>query len=97
MTSAKDIQAAVKSEKVLLGTSNVVRRLKAGGIQKVVYASNVPDITKQELEHYSRVSGAELSGFDGVSAKLGEVCGKPFGVLVVGILSESHSGRKRKA
>ncbi|MBI4019992.1 MAG: ribosomal L7Ae/L30e/S12e/Gadd45 family protein [Candidatus Aenigmarchaeota archaeon] len=94
MASAKDIQDAVKSGSVVMGTRNVIKAVKAGGVGRIVHASNVPDITLRELRHYSSIASIEVSGFDGTSIKLGEVCGKPFGILVIGVAREAKAGKK---
>jgi len=80
----KEIKEALKEKKLVIGTRVVFKELKKGNIQKVIYASNCPAENMKELECYSK-SVAEVKAFSGNSVKLGEVCGKPFRALVVGI------------
>lgn len=81
----KDVKGAIKAKKLVMGKRTVMRGLKGGAITSVICASNCPEGMKKDLEHYASVSSITVKGFDGNSVKLGEVCGKPFNVLIVGI------------
>lgn len=85
MATEKDIKAAIKAKKLMIGRRSVIRGLKSGDISSVVYSSNCPDVLRKDLEHYASVSKASVKGFGSDSVKLGEICGKPFNVLVAGI------------
>jgi ribosomal protein L30E len=80
----KDIKEALKEKKLVIGTRVVFKEMKKGRIKKVIYASNCPAESMKNLEQYGK-SGAGLGVFKGDSLKLGEVCGKPFKALMVGI------------
>lgn len=80
----KEIKEALKEKKLVIGTKVVFKGLKKGRIKKALYASNCPVGSMKDLEQYGK-SGAELEAFSGNSLKLGEVCGKPFKTLIVGI------------
>ena len=80
----KEIKEALKESRLVIGTRVVLKGLKKGGIQKVICASNCPAASMKDLEQYSKnVKGIET--FGGNSAELGEICGKPFKALTVGI------------
>ena len=79
------INEALKEGKVLMGSSSVFRQLKKGGLERIICASNLPASSRKGLDHYVSVSGIEVKEFDGDSAKLGERCGKPFNILLIGI------------
>ena len=81
----KEIKDAIKAKKLMMGKRTVMRGLKGGTVDSVICASNCPEGMKKDLEHYASVSKITVKGFEGTSAKLGEVCGKPFNVLIVGI------------
>jgi large subunit ribosomal protein L30e len=85
MTTEKEMKAAIKAKKLLIGKRSVIRGLKEGHMSSVVYASNCPDVLRKDLEHYSSVSKVSVKGLGSDSVKLGEMCGKPFNVLVAGI------------
>jgi len=85
MSSEKMIQDAIKAGKVLVGRSAVVRSLKLGSLESVFCASNCPTKMLRELDYYIKISSIDLQKFRGNSARLGQLCGKPFNITVLGI------------
>ena len=83
--TTREINSALKAGRLLIGSNSVLRELKKKGLERIVCASNLPEAKKRNLGHYSSVSGVEITEFGGDSAKLGETCGKPFSILLVGI------------
>jgi large subunit ribosomal protein L30e len=80
-----DIKDAVKNKKLLIGTRETIKNMKSGNLKKVIYSSNLPEDTKRDLNHHVSLSKIELEEFKGDSKKLGETCGKPFAILIMGI------------
>ena len=85
MTVEKDIKDALKAGKLLMGTRSVIKGMKTGKASAVVIASNCPEGIRKDLKHYAGMHKAEMREFKGDSVRLGEVCGKPFNILVLGI------------
>lgn len=85
MTEEKEIKAAMKDKKLVIGSKSVFKNLKQNIIKSVIYASNCPEGTCRDLEYYSKNFGTELKKFKGNSRQLGEICAKPFNVSVLGI------------
>jgi ribosomal protein L30E len=83
--SINDIKKAREDNKLVVGTRTVMKGIKNGNIQSVFYASNCPDETVKDLEHYKKASKVSAEEIKGDSVKLGQTCGKPFTVLMVGI------------
>lgn len=86
------IKDAEKQGRLLIGSNRVVREMKKGRLIAVIYASNLPEALARDINHYASVSGVEMKGFAGDSIKLGETCGKPFGILLIGIGEASKAG-----
>ena len=84
-TLNQEIKEAIKEKKIVIGSRTVMKGVKRGIISNIIYASNCPDGTKKDLEHYSNAEFVAIRKFDGNSMQLGEICGKPFNVLLVGI------------
>jgi len=80
-----DINEAVKNDKLLIGSNMVFRNVKKGRLQSLIFASNLPEASRKELDNQASISGIERRDFEGDSAKLGEACGKPFNILLIGI------------
>jgi large subunit ribosomal protein L30e len=81
----QEIKEAMKEKKILIGSRTVIKGVKRGHLDSVIYASNCPEETRKDLEYYSRGGFLELKEFKGNSVQLGELCGKPFNVLLIGI------------
>jgi ribosomal protein L30E len=85
MLSKKEIKEAIKTKKIFIGTRSVFRGIKQNKVKSVVYASNCPEDKVKDLNRYATISNIKLEKFDGNSAELGEFCGKPFSILMIGI------------
>ncbi len=85
MGTKDDIKKALESEKVVIGTKDVLRDAKKSGLAKIIYADNAPELTTGRMKFYSKISGVEIVMFKGNSIELGRLCGKPFGISVLGI------------
>jgi len=85
MSSEDTIKNALKEGKAVLGWSAVERSAKRGDVGTIIYSSNCPGSTIKSIQYYSRVAGTESLEFSGNSTRLGQICGKPFNVTVIGI------------
>jgi len=85
MTLAKEIKDSMKEKKTVMGTREVVKNSKKGALKAIIYSSSIPQQLKNDIEHYSKLSKAELKPFGEDSVKLGQICGKPFKILAIGI------------
>lgn len=81
----KKIKESLKGNKIIMGTRQVKKNSKRGLLEMMIYSSNIPKTILNDLEHYSKVSNIGLEPFGDDSVKLGQVCGKPFKILVIGI------------
>ncbi len=90
MTVKEKIRTALKERKLIIGSRSVIKDVKLGRIDTVIYASNLPESKKRDLKYYSNIAGFSLQRFDGNSAELGELCGKPFSILMVGIIKQEN-------
>ena len=84
-TVNQEIKDAMKEKKIVIGSRTVMKGIKRGHLNSIIYASNCPEITRKDLEYYSKSGFLGLKEFKGSSVQLGELCGKPFNVLLVGI------------
>lgn len=85
MNLNSEIKDAVKNDRLIMGSRIVLRNLKNKMLELVIYASNCPEVALKDLGHYSGISGVRLEQFKGNSVQLGEMCGKPFRILMVGV------------
>lgn len=85
MSSDKVIKDALKEGKVRIGKGAVIKMLKKGSLQSVIHASNCPDKLVRDMGYYAGISKVGIEKFEGDSASLGQLCGKPFSITVLGI------------
>ncbi len=97
MNLVKTVRNAVDADNVILGTEETLSAVLNGKLKFVVVASNCDAESREDLKHYTKLSGIELHEFEGTSVELGEVCGKPFVVSMMGIIEKKEpTGKKRK-
>ena len=84
----KELRDALKENNVVIGSKTTIKYLKLGNVKIVVLASNCPENTKSDIEHYAKTSGIEVKDFDGTSKQLGVFCGKPFAIASLAIVSK---------
>ena len=83
MTLVNEINEAMKADKTIIGARESIKFLKTGSPKKIVFAKNVPENLRKEIERSSKVSGAETEMYEGSSKELGVACGKPFPISVL--------------
>jgi large subunit ribosomal protein L30e len=86
MTNAnQEIKEAIKEKRIVIGSRTVMKGVKRGHITSLIYASNCPEGMMKDIAYYSQNNFVAIKEFNGSSLQLGEACGKPFNVLMVGI------------
>ena len=85
MSYLQEIKDGLKAKKIAVGRNSVMRGLKNGSIKTIVYASNCPQETVNDLSHYGKMTAIKVEKFDGNSVKLAEICGKPFNISILGV------------
>jgi len=87
MEIEKLVKKALRDGKVIIGFEKTKKLLKTSkDIKTVVVASNIPDTMLKELEYYAKLRDIEILKFGGSNIELGNICGKPFNISVIGIL-----------
>ena len=85
------IRLAVDTGDAKLGTDSARKISLGGGAKLIVLAGNLPAEVTRDLEHYCRLSAIPIVKFSGNSVELGTVCGKPFPVSAISVISEGNS------
>lgn len=85
MEQLTELRKHVQGNKLVIGTAEVSRLLKQGGLARVFVASNCPDSVKSGFRHYCGISRCELVELSIPNNELGILCKKPFSVAVVGV------------
>jgi len=82
---SQEIREAIKEKRIVIGSRSVVKRVKRGSLKSVVVSSNCPGPLRKDLDYYATNAFITVREFKGNSVQLGELCGKPFSILLVGI------------
>ena len=81
-----ELKKILKGEKVVIGTQRTLKELKRGSVERVFVTSNCPPAIEQDIDHYTRLSGAEKIKISLPNEELGIICKKPFSISVVSLL-----------
>lgn len=87
----KQIQIAVKTGKVGLGTKEALEVVKFAKAKLVILASNCPENEKADILHYAKTSAVPVHTYPGTSLDLGSACGKRFVVAALTIREPGDS------
>lgn len=85
MSMEKEIKKAMKEKKLVIGSKSVVKNIKRNDVKYVICSTNCTEDMINDLNYYNKNFGVEIKKFKGNSRQLGEICGKPFNVMLMGI------------
>ena len=85
MDLAKLIKTKVKENKIILGYRTVIKFIKNGRPELIVFANNIPEEKRRMIEHNAKIAKIEIKEYPNDGVNLGLVCGKPFPVSVLAI------------
>jgi large subunit ribosomal protein L30e len=88
MAIEEQLKDALAKGNLLIGSRQVLKRLKGGELKSVIVASNCPVATRADIERNAKLSGIAFESFGGTGKQLGVVCGKPFPIAAMAILPE---------
>jgi ribosomal protein L30E len=80
-----EIKKSLKEEKLVFGADETLKGLKEGKFEKVYTAANCPDGLKDDIDHYSKLAGAEVVDTGIQNTELGDICKQPFSIAVMGL------------
>lgn len=85
MTVQADIKKGMESGTLTFGSRSVLRLVKTGKVKSVIYSENCKEDTLKDIEYFAKQFGIKTEKFEGNSRQLGELCAKPFNVMIIGI------------
>jgi large subunit ribosomal protein L30e len=81
-----EVKKLVGNKKLLIGTDRALAALRKDEVKKVFLASNCLKSVKEDVEHYAKLTGVEVSQLDVANDELGVLVKKPFSVSVLALL-----------
>ncbi len=86
--SSSDIKKDLKTRKIVIGTKVVIKNLRLNKLEKVYIASNCDDVSKKELEYYSKLLNIPIIKLKQPNDELGVICKKQYSISMLGVLKE---------
>jgi len=87
----REIQTALRTGKVVLGSKQTLKMVVTGRAKLVIIASNIPEHLRRDIVRYCKLSRTPVYEFPGTSWDLGAVCNKPFMVAAMAVLDPGDS------
>jgi large subunit ribosomal protein L30e len=89
----KEINVAVKTGKVIIGSNKVLKEIASGELKLVILAENTPKDKVELLNIYNNCLDKPIPVYTTKSSSkdLGAVCGKPFWIAMLGIQEAGDS------
>ncbi len=91
MDIGREIRKAAETGKILYGTEQSLKAIRTGEAKLVIVASNTDEKTIRDIQYYCGLSDIRVHNLDGSSGELGTLCGKPFVISVVTVISPGES------
>ena len=86
-----DLRMAVDSGEVVLGIEETTRAINVSSAKLVIVSAVGNEATVSDLVHICGIAGVKLLKFAGNSMDLGAVCGKPYSVSSLAVISAGNS------
>lgn len=84
-TTEQMLKSAQERKHLLIGSRMTLKALKNGYAEAVIYASNCPGQTKDDIIRNGKVGNVKCIQFNGTAKQLGVFLGKPFQVAAIAI------------
>jgi len=87
----REIKVAMRTGKVVLGSKEVLELISRGKGKLVIIASNCPELIKEQLEYYAKLSGIPIYHSPYTSKEMGEICQRGHVVASLVVMDEGES------
>lgn len=80
-----DFKKLLTANKLILGTEETIKKLRAGKISKIFLASNCDETVRADIERACTLGNVPCSVLSQSNDEIGVLCKKPFAISVVGV------------
>ncbi|MBD3227780.1 MAG: 50S ribosomal protein L30e [Candidatus Lokiarchaeota archaeon] len=89
----KALRITLKTGKVIIGSKRSLKAIKKGQLRMIIKANNCPKRISSDIDKYCNEFEPKIDVYDfkGSSWDLGFLCGKPYMISVLGIVSAGDS------
>jgi len=82
---AETLKAKALRREIIVGKESVLKAMRQAALERVFLAQNAPPRLKDDLQHYSGLTGIPVQQLPYTNEELGILCKKNFRILVVGL------------
>jgi len=87
----RELKVALRTGKIVMGSKEVLKHVGVGKGKLVIIASNCPELIKEQIEYYAKLSRIPIYHAPYTSKELGEMCQRGHMVASLVILDEGDS------
>lgn len=81
--TVEDLKAALKNEKMTIGTKEVIRKLKHGQVKKVFVATTCPEAVRTTVKRYASLNKIEIIEVAVPSSEIALLCKKNYPISIL--------------
>ncbi|MHC1601538.1 MAG: 50S ribosomal protein L30e [Candidatus Nezhaarchaeales archaeon] len=87
----RELKVALRTGKIVIGSKEVLKLIGTGKGKLIIIASNCPELIKEQVEYYAKLSGIPVYYAPYTSKELGEMCQRGHMVASLVVLDEGDS------
>ncbi|RMF56098.1 hypothetical protein D6745_00290 [Candidatus Woesearchaeota archaeon] len=81
----KEIKSYLKTNKLVLGSKETLKCLRASALEKVFLAANCRQDVSEEISHLAKLSETDVVKMRHIDQEMGALCKKPYSISVIGV------------
>jgi len=87
----RELKVVLKTGNVVLGSREVLKVISFGKGKLVIIASNCPELIKEQIEYYAKLSSIPVYHAPYTSMEIGEMCQRKHPISSLLVLEEGES------
>ncbi len=87
-TNIEDLKKIAEKQKVIFGSTEIIKKIKQGKIQKVFLASNIPQEVENDIQHNATIAKTEIEKVSLPNYEFGLLFKRVHPILALGVLKE---------
>ncbi len=87
----RELKVALKTGNVIFGSKEVLKLISLGKGKLVIVASNCPELVREQIEYYARLSNIPVYHASHTNMEIGEICQRRHSISSLLVLDEGES------
>jgi ribosomal protein L30E len=85
-TNLEELKKLAGEGRIVFGSTDLIRKLKAGSLEKVYLASNIPSDVENDIRHNATIVGVEIEKTDMPNDEFSIIFKRSHVLLSIGVL-----------